>query len=172
MGVVDSRQVPSMARSNEDEDSPDLKLKQVYNDFADHEGKLSKRKVLEAVQCLGYNPLQGQVEDWSSEFSGDFLNLDEFMQVLRCAGQETSAGQPEISEHFAVFDLDGEGWLPIAQLQHLLCTNFGSESETLEEEEFNFLISHLKKNDEGFIQYKDFARILSEKIYVERSNSY
>ena len=88
----------------------------------------------------------------------------------------------QITESFAVFDLDGEGWLPIAQLKHLMCTNFGkaslhifhskyfiilklgSESETLKEEEFNFLISHLKKNDEGFIQYKDFARILSEKI--------
>ena len=38
-----------------------------------------------------------------------------------------------------------------------------SESETLNEEDFNFLISHLKKTDEGFIQYKDFAEMLSKK---------
>ena len=45
--------------------------------------------IIDLLICL-------KVEDWSSEFSGDFLNLDEFMQVLRCAGQETSAGQPEV----------------------------------------------------------------------------
>ena len=79
--------------------------------------------------------------------------------------------------------MDGEGWLPVAQLKHLMCTNFGKasgehintqyflrfhyilgpESETLNEEEFDFLISHIKKTDQDFIQYKDFANILSKK---------
>merc|ERR1712066_536870 len=135
-------QVPSMARSN-DQENTEGKLKQVYNDFADHEGKLSKKKLLEAVQCLGYNPLKSQVDDWSLEFPCDFLDLTEFIQVVRSADEQSLTEQEEITESFAVFDLDGEGWLPIAQLKHLMCTNF--ESETLKEEEFNFLISHVKK---------------------------
>ena len=61
-----------------------------------------------------------------------------------------------------------------------MCTNFGkaswdiiytfylyseseSESETLNEEDFNFLISHLNITDDDFIVYKDFAKMLSEK---------
>ena len=34
----------------------------------------------------------------------------------------------QIIESFAVFDQTGEGFLPIAQLKHLMCTNFGKAS--------------------------------------------
>ena len=62
-----------------------------------------------------------------------------------------------------------------------MCTNFGkaswdiiytfylyseSESETLNEEDFNFLISHLKKTEDDFIEYKEFAKMLFEKELV------
>ena len=87
----------------------------------------------------------------------------------------------QIIESFAVFDQTGEGFLPIAQLKHLMCTNFGkaswdiiytfylyseSESETLNEEDFNFLISHLKKTGDDFIEYKEFAKMLCEKKWI------
>ena len=35
---------------------------------------------------------------------------------------------PQIIESLAVFDLTGEGFLPIAQLKHSMCTNFGKAS--------------------------------------------
>ena len=64
-----------------------------------------------------------------------------------------------------------------------MCTNFGkaswdiiytfylyseseSESETLNEEDFNFLISHLKKTEDDFIEYKEFAKMLCEKKWI------
>eukprot|EP00092_Neocalanus_flemingeri_P023786 GFUD01025806.1.p1 GENE.GFUD01025806.1~~GFUD01025806.1.p1 ORF type:complete len:164 (+),score=22.19 GFUD01025806.1:124-615(+) len=135
--------------------------KELFDDFSDEDAKLPKDKVGEAIRCLGHNPLESEVFGWVAEFSGSRLDFQQFMQVVASAEASLGSNIEEVIESISSFDLDGEGWLPVGQLKHLMCTDAGAPQERLSPEEFDFLISDLTQRD-GFIRYEEIAHLLME----------
>eukprot|EP00090_Calanus_glacialis_P030942 TRINITY_DN50441_c0_g1_i1.p1 TRINITY_DN50441_c0_g1~~TRINITY_DN50441_c0_g1_i1.p1 ORF type:complete len:161 (-),score=37.25 TRINITY_DN50441_c0_g1_i1:41-523(-) len=139
----------------------ETKCKELFDDFADEDAKLPKDKVGEAIRCLGHNPLESEVSGWLTGFSGSHITFQQFIQVVASAEASLESTIEEVTESLGAFDLDGEGWIPIGQLKHLMCTDAGDPQERLSPEEFDFLISDLSERD-GFIRYAEIAHLLTE----------
>merc|ERR1711872_194859 len=134
---------------------------ELYDDFADEDAKLPKDKVGEAIRCLGHNPMETEVAGWLTGFPSPSITFTQFKEVLNHAEDQLPSTIEEVSESLGAFDLDGEGWIPIGQLKHLMCTDAGVPEECLSPDEFEFLISGVKQED-GFIRYEEIAHLLTQ----------
>jgi len=135
--------------------------KEIFDDFADEDAKLPKDKVGEAIRCLGHNPLETEVSGWVADIPGNSISFKQFGQVITQAEATLPSTIEEVSESLGAFDLDGEGWIPVGQLKHLMCTDAGAPEECLSQEEFDFLLSGVKQED-GFIRYQEIAHLLTQ----------
>merc|ERR1712079_724338 len=90
------------------------KPQEVFRDFCDVSGFLPKGKVGDAVRCLGENPLQSEIADLTKKFSGQGLTFEQFEEVVRICRAQNQSPTDELSESLSVFDVDGEGFVPLS----------------------------------------------------------
>ena len=103
-------------------------MKEVFRDFCDVSGFLPKDKVGDAVRCLGENPLQSEVTEITKRFKGHGLTFQQFEEVLRiCKAQNQSPGD-ELTESLSVFDVDGEGFVPMSHIRNLMSESGGQNN--------------------------------------------
>merc|ERR1712098_882338 len=94
----------------------------VFRDFCDPTGFLPKEKVADAVRCLGENPLQSEIREITNKFKSQGLNFQQFEEVVKIYKNMNQSPNDELSESLAVFDVDGEGLVPMSQIKHLICS--------------------------------------------------
>lgn len=63
----------------------------------------------------------------------------------------------EIREAFGVFDKDGNGYISVSELKHVLMTM----GEKLSQEEVDIMIHEADIDGEGHIQYEQFIHMMS-----------
>jgi len=133
----------------------------VFRDFCDSTGQLPKEKVADAVRCLGENPLQSEIRDITNKFKGHGLNFQQFEEVIRIYKKMNQSPNDELSESLAVFDVDGEGLIPMSQIKHLICS--GDSGEGLTVDGFDMLMEHMKVDEDGMVRVADIVHLLQQK---------
>jgi len=123
----------------------------------DKTGEINFVDFPEAVQCLGLNPTNSQVEqvlEANNKEADDKINFDEFSSMM--AKLETS-GKEETEESlraaFMKFDRDGNGYISPDELLYVVCNS----GEKLSREEAEELISMFDKNADGQLSWEEFV---------------
>jgi len=136
------------------------KRKEVFQDFCDSSGFLPKDKVGDAVRCLGENPLQSEIRDIVVKFKGHGLTFDQFEEVFNVCKSHNNSPRDELAESLAVFDVDGEGFVPMSHIRHLLTSE--SSGEGITSEQCDFLLETIETNQDGLVRIADLVALLQQ----------
>merc|ERR1711872_174381 len=136
-------------------------LKDVFRDFCDRTGHLPKEKVGDAVRCLGENPLESEIQEITKDFKGAGITLVQFEEVVRICKTQNQSPSDELYESLAVFDVDGEGLVPMSHIKHLICSEDSGEGLTVEG--FAMLMEHIKVDEDGMVRVADIVHLLQQK---------
>lgn len=120
------------------------------------DGQIPIRDVGNALRSLGINPSNSEIAKVIQEIgSPPFVNFETFMSLL---SKDFPVESPEeIREAFGVFDKDGNGYISVSELKHVLMTM----GEKLSQEEVDIMIHEADIDGEGHIQYEQFIHMMS-----------
>lgn len=105
-------------------------IKEVFGDFCLATGRLPVSRVAEVLQVLGCSPLQSEVDNWTSKYRKKGLEYRDLVAVYEtCQHQVHHHTEEEVAESLAVFDVDGNGFIPVSQLLYLMCQPQEAESK-------------------------------------------
>eukprot|EP00039_Didymoeca_costata_P018254 m.332759 g.332759 ORF g.332759 m.332759 type:complete len:174 (+) comp17002_c0_seq1:101-622(+) len=129
---------------------------QIYD--PESEGSISSRECAEAARALGMNPSEWEVQDIIAQCSvNGRVTYAEFCNVMAQldSGDVSKDG---LIEAFKIFDRDGSGTLPGAELKYILA-NMG---EVMTQDEIDEMMKQAGFKDDTPINYTDFTgRILA-----------
>ena len=137
-------------------------LREYFDMFdRDGDGLVNKIDLGNILRCIGYEQNEQDVNEWISEFDEDGdkkINFDEFISLMvrYLIGNDV---EDELIEAFKIFDKGGNGMITVNELKHVMMTL----GEKLPEEEVDEMIKEADPNNEGVIQYSEFAKVLSKR---------
>jgi len=121
--------------------------------------KIDIDHVLSAIQCLGLNPQDFDLDVALDELPDDRVCFEDFLPIFRqCEKKGNKATVSNFTEAFAIFDLDLTGKISSGQLRHVL-TRLG---EKLTNEQCDELLKPLE-NRNGDVAYKDLIKMVLEE---------
>jgi len=130
---------------------------QIFSDHCDESGTMPKSKVATAARILGQNPAESHVAQIVSRWDSAGITMEQFQEVL----SQLDDGKPTdemLLENISVFDIDGEGEVPLSQFKYLMCSS--DSGEGLTSEEFDFLLETVKTTEEGMVKIADVVHLL------------
>merc|ERR1712072_920060 len=110
------------------------------------------------MRSLGQNPTEAELQDMVNEVDADgsgTIDFPEFLNLMAKKMKDTDS-EEEIKEAFKVFDKDGNGFIPAAELRHVM-TNLG---EKLTDEEVDEMIREADVDGDGQINYEEFVKMM------------
>ncbi|XP_055616362.1 calmodulin-beta-like [Toxorhynchites rutilus septentrionalis] len=134
-------------------------FKQMFEKFdTDGNGSITTSELGLITQALGLNPSKEEMEQMIHEVDLDgsgTIELNEFMVLMaRMCREEPS--EDELRQAFKVFDKNGDGFLTVDELSAVM-QNFG---EGLSDDEFANLLREADVDEDGKINYNEFAALL------------
>jgi len=133
-------------------------IQQIYWDHVDKSGQMPKERVADAVRCNGQNPLNTEIRDIVKRFKGPSITLAQFQEVASLCERQNKSPKDELSESLSVFDVDGEGWVPMSHFKHLICSP--ESGEGLTPDQFDNLLSTVKTSEDGLVRIADIVHLL------------
>jgi len=106
------------------------------------------------MRSLGLNPTEAELKEFTTE-AGATLTFDQFTKYAT-KPLKTNPSEEEMREAFKVFDKDGQGFLSVAELRHIM-SNLG---EKLSKEELEELIKEADTNKDGLVNYAQFVKLM------------
>ncbi|KAG8261336.1 hypothetical protein J6590_075192 [Homalodisca vitripennis] len=94
-----------------------------------------------------------------NEVDQDGNGTIEFNEFLQMMSKKMKDGEDELKEAFKVFDLNNDGLISHAELQHVM-NNLG---ERMSDEEIEDMIKEADLDGDGMVNYDEFVMILSTK---------
>ena len=67
----------------------------------------------------------------------------------------------QLSESLSVFDVDGEGFVPLSHIRHLLTD--AASGEGLAAEQCDLLLDTLEVNEDGMVRIADIVQLIQQK---------
>ena len=132
------------------------------------------------MRCLGENPLQSevyfparvpgptedchvslQIAEITKDFKGAGLTLHQFEEVVRICKCQNQSPPDELFESLAVFDVDGEGFVPMSHIKHLITGD--TSGEGLSTSQFDFLVERIEVNQDGMVRIADLVNLIQQK---------
>lgn len=120
------------------------------------------------LRHLGQNPTQSDVEGIIREHGmagpakgGGTIQKDAFLSMFNSKFQENDDLE-SIVEAFQVFDKDGQGFIGVTELRHVLC-NLG---EKLPDDDVEKMLNNARIPDTGQIQYAQFIDAMIAQMKV------
>ncbi|KAJ1754376.1 calmodulin-like 3 [Coemansia sp. RSA 1807] len=128
-------------------------LQEVFNTMSQN-GRLGGPDLASAIRAAGPALTQSEIQrvaptDTSVDYAG-------FVQIMARLATSDSNSEAEVIEAFKVFDKDGDGLIPGAELRHILMT-LGEKMNALEVDE---LFREANLQDNGQLNYEDFSRLM------------
>merc|ERR1712004_530562 len=121
-------------------------IQQIYRDHADKSGLMPKERVADAIREI------------VKRFKGPSITLAQFQEVASLCERQNKSPKDELSESLSVFDVDGEGWVPMSHFKHLICSS--ESGEGLTSDQFDNLLSTVKTSEDGLIRIADIVHLL------------
>merc|ERR1712100_775280 len=127
----------------------------------DGNGKISAQELGTVMKNLGQNPTEAELDDMIKEVDADASGVIEFPEFLNLMAKKMSSGDSveETKEAFKVFDKDGSGFIEKAELKKVM-EDLG---EKLSEEGIDEMIKEADTDDDGKINYEEFANMMGSK---------
>ena len=126
---------------------------------------LSAEKLMDVMKSLGYDLSKNEIEDMMFSVlknekvkNYDKINLTQFQKLMNIWRPERDIVD-EYIEAFRVFDQTGNGKIPISTLEKVLY-QFGTD---VTHKEIRFMLNDANVNNYGFIDYRQFVRLLLNK---------
>ena len=118
----------------------------------DGDGSISVREIGTVMRSLGQNPTDEELNFIIQEFDQDGSGTIDLMAKRI---QENGI-EDDLIDAFRFFDMDGKGLISTVELKFVLMHS----GEKLSEEEVDEIIREVDSDCDGFIDYKEFVRIL------------
>lgn len=124
-------------------------------------GEIPNKLLGVAMRSLGQNPTDSEIADMINEVDTEAtgkIPFDTFVMLMARQMKNTDRVD-EILDAFRLFDTEGKGIIPAAELRHIM-TNLG---EKLTEEEVDEMIREADTLGNGQIHYEDFVTMMTSK---------
>ena len=102
-----------------------------------------------------------QIVDITKDFKGAGLTLRQFEEVVRICKSQNQSPPDELYESLAVFDVDGEGLVPMSHIKHLITAD--TSGEALSTSQFDFLMERIEVNQDGMVRIADLVNLIQQK---------
>lgn len=99
--------------------------------------------------------------DITKDFKGAGLTLRQFEEVVRICKSQNQSPPDELYESLAVFDVDGEGLVPMSHIKHLITAD--NSGEALATSQFDFLMERVEVNQDGMVRIADLVHLIQQK---------
>jgi len=132
---------------------------QTVNEDTDQKLPMMNKDLSISIRELGFHPTQGQIKAMLDAADPDrlgFIELKDYLHQLRILVQFPVPRQEDIRACFKVFDKENNGFLPTAQIRHIL-TSLG---EALTEPEIDEMMRIADGDGEGEIKYDNFVDVI------------
>ena len=139
-----------------------IECHEAFNLFDKNGDKTISTKELGIVmRLLGIDPTEAELQEMINEVDTDHNETIEFSQFINLMARKIKDvdSEEELIAAFKVFDKDGSGYISSTELRHIM-TNLG---EKLADEEADEMIREADVNNEGRINYEDFAKYIMAK---------
>ena len=102
-----------------------------------------------------------QIVEITKDYAGPGLTLPQFEEVVRICKSQNQSPPDELYESLAVFDVDGEGFVPMSHIKHLITGDTGGEG--LATSQFDFLVERIEVNQDGMVRIADLVNLIQQK---------
>ncbi|VFQ72260.1 unnamed protein product [Cuscuta campestris] len=145
------------------EEFPGDELVQAFNLIdRNRDGKIQREELAALFGLLGAEELEIDCVMSEVDRNGDgCISLEEFA-ALRPAFEAPSRGS-EVRDTFELFDADGDGRISAEELYRVL-GRIGDGRCTIEE--CRRMISGVDKNEDGFVCFEDFSRMMEQQLFL------
>ena len=133
-----------------------------------HDGKITKREFMKAVQTMGESSLKYDFDELmrSIDKNGDGeISIEEYLHALEkalvpsgMAGSRFSSvdANAELREAFYMYDMNNDGYITKEEFR----TTMKSLGENLTEEEVDAMMSQADTNGDGKISMEEFVHLM------------
>uniref|UniRef100_A0A1I8GC76 Calmodulin n=1 Tax=Macrostomum lignano TaxID=282301 RepID=A0A1I8GC76_9PLAT len=128
------------------------------------DGSISAEELGEVMKTLGQFPNADELQDMMRQVDEDgdgTIDFNEFVHMMseRMLQDEenTTRKERQMKRAFAVFDKDGNGLIDSQELKRVM----ESLGEKLTDQEIDEMMREADKNGDGFVDYAEFAELLS-----------
>uniref|UniRef100_A0A1B6FJB2 EF-hand domain-containing protein n=2 Tax=Cuerna arida TaxID=1464854 RepID=A0A1B6FJB2_9HEMI len=125
----------------------------------DEDGTITMAELGVVMRSLGQTLSEGELQNMVNEVDQDGNGTIEFNEFLQMMSKKMKDGEDELKEAFKVFDLNNDGLISHAELQHVM-TKLG---ERMSDEEIEDMIKEADLDGDGMVNYDEFMMILSTK---------
>lgn len=112
------------------------------------------------LRALGRNPNDYQLKEILSSISVEdkkMILFDEFLKVMELVPpMDVNVAEKELLEAFRVFDREGKGKIPTAELRHIV-TSLGDK---LSESEADDMMKEADPSNSGSVDYEKFIKTM------------
>jgi calmodulin len=151
-----------MGDSLTDEKMLELELKEAFEMFdRDKDGLISSKELGNILRSLGHDPTEIELNDMIVDVDSDEdgkIDFNEFIQIMHKRAKDSDI-EEELIEAFRIFDKESEGKISSSEFRHIMLTL----GERLSEDEIDEMIKEADWKGEGYINYKDFVKIILSK---------
>lgn len=121
----------------------------------DEDGIITARELSLVLQYLGHNITE---EEALNQVDGVTIDFPSFLCLLAMKMRDGDR-EEDLVEPFRKFDLDGTGFISLAELRYVLA----DLGEKLTDEEVDEITREADPNNDGHINYEDFVRAMLTK---------
>ena len=124
----------------------------------DNDGRIQVSELGTLMRALGRNPTEAEVREHVKSLDPhgtSFINFSDFLGLMaRVPPLDPAVAERELLEAFRVFDRDGKGYMPTAELRHIVTTL----GEKLTEAEADEMINEADPERTGKVDYAKFIK--------------
>jgi calmodulin len=124
----------------------------------DNDGKISSSEIGTILRALGYHPTEAEINQIIKEIGKENIDFSEFSNILekRKKKELDINMENQIQEAFKIFDKDGNGFVEVSELKHIL-TSIG---EKLTPQEVEGVLKEADSDQDGKISVQDFIKVI------------
>jgi calmodulin len=124
---------------------------------ANKDGVISAKELGSVIRAMGENPSEEEVRDSIREVCGsESITFSDFLAVMARQMAQPRDTEEEVREAFRIFDQDGDGYISVAELRHVMTTL----GEKLTDDEVDEMLAAVDADKDGRVSYEEFVSML------------
>ena len=143
----------------ESQSSHEKELKEYFDMFdRDKDNLINEKELGNILRSLGHDPTEQDLTEMIKEVDNDSdskIEFEEFLKIMNNKLKQTETEQ-ELIEAFKIFDKEGKGLISENEFKHIML----SLGEKISEEELEEMMKKAHPQNQGYVNYKEFAKIL------------